>query len=278
MKTLNSLIIISFLCIFSMVGCNGNEGWTKVWTDVYGNPSGKNVTSPGFTFYRDKNGKMIRANAFYDPFKNDSLVVVGQEWVETEGGYGLGGTFIPPFYGWKDVYDLPYQDYTNLKYTDEYGDTQFFTGSAWISPSGVIYEKKDGFAINLAGDNDEESRDSIESLSNRQKAIARNKGIKFANRYALSEDTGIHIAQTVQDYATLVGDKKDGSRTEKDLEDFTRRLSGVDLGQALVAFEQAKNGDKSGIMSLNNDVAIYWRTTPEQSVRILKYWFKEDLK
>jgi len=218
-------------------GCNSGGGSVVVapaWYDVYGNYCGSGNPGPGCNFYSD-----------------------GYKIVDTEDPY----------------YSQNYFTYDTWFYTDSYGVPASYTGYAWQSPDGVLYNG-DGYALNNDGDRD--SKDLIADASEAENRVVTLVGQQFAEKYALSEDKGIQIAKTLNDYATLTKKQK-RSRTAKDLADFSVRLYGVTADKALTAIDQAKAGSSDGLEALNGEVAYHWGTSPETSKTILKTWYKRQL-
>ncbi|MBI3543644.1 MAG: hypothetical protein HY075_10265 [Deltaproteobacteria bacterium] len=172
-----------------------------------------------------------------------------------------------PYYYQSALY---YGDYF---YTDSYGFGQEYVGYAWLSPTGVLYNEW-GNALNE--DADKDSRDVISDVAKQEKAVVTKVGKDFAAKYALSEETGVQIAKTLNDWATLSKRLK-RARTDQDVADFSKRLYGVGVDKAQGALDSAKKGDFSGIESVNKEVATYWGTSPETSKAILKSWYKNEL-
>lgn len=204
-------------------------------------------------------------------------------WYNVYGGY-CGSTLGPGcnFYG--DGYKItasedPYWS-TNYftfgfwTYYDSYGYYQSYTGYGWQSPDGIIYTDS-GYALNNSEDRD--SKDWIADVSDAESKVVSVVGEKFATKYALSADTGLHIARTLNDYATLTKKSKKRARTEQDIADFSKRLYGVTAEKATAAIDDAKKGNPGTLENLNGEVATYWGTSPETSKAILKSWYKHQL-
>jgi hypothetical protein len=240
----NLVLGISVLLMaFSLTGCNYNDNYygggydpyAQPWYDVYGYYCGSGNPSPGCNFYAD-----------------------GQKVADYED----------PYY-YSSSYTL-YYDY--WAYTDSYGYSSSYYGWAWLSPDGVLYDEY-GYALNESHD-DQGGRDLIGDVAQAETQVVTEAGKGFADKYALSEDTGIRVARTLNDWATL--GKKRG-RTEQDVADFSQRLYGVSLDKAKAALNMAKTGDLSGVESVNTDIAKYWSTDPETSKEILEGWYSKQL-
>jgi hypothetical protein len=176
-------------------------------------------------------------------------------------------------------YEDPYYSSSNQfyygqwDYVDSYGYWQTFYGYAWLSPTGVLYDDY-GNALNEEGASD--SRDLIGDVAKAEEQLVTKVGKEFAAKHALSESTGVAIARTLNDWATL-SKKQSRSRTQADVADFSKRLYGVTLDKTTVALDKAKSGDMSGLTAVNADIASHWGTTPETSKAILKGWYKNEL-
>lgn len=173
-----------------------------------------------------------------------------------------------PYYGTNNEFY-----YGTWDYVDSYGYYQSYYGWAWLSTSGILYDDL-GNALNEEGE--EESLDLIGKVAEKEKQVVTAAGKQFASRFALAEATGVSIAKTLNDWATL-SKKEKRSRTEQDIADFSQRLYGVSLDKTKIALDSAKKGDFSAIERVNADVATYWGTSPETSKAILKGWYKQQL-
>ena len=160
-------------------------------------------------------------------------------------------------------YDLWY-------YTDSYGYSSSYLGWAWLSYSGILY---DDYGRALNEDADKDGVDVVTGAAQAAREVVLKQGKTFAERYGLAEEAGVKIATTLNDFAVI---GKSRARTQQDIEDFTKRLYGVDFTEANAALEKAKAGDASGIDGLNGTVAAHWGTNPETSKEILKKWFKDQ--
>ncbi len=158
-------------------------------------------------------------------------------------------------------------------YNDSFGYPQAYTGWGWQSSNGIIYDQY-GYALNEEGAS--ETRELTAEVAQKEEDTAKAAGKLFSEKYALSEDVGVHIAKTLSDWATL-SRRANRARTEADIADFSKRLYGVSLEQTTVALETAKKGDASALVSLNSDVAQFWGTDAQTSAKILKNWYRAEL-
>ncbi len=149
-----------------------------------------------------------------------------------------------------------------------------FTNGFWYSPTGIIYDSF-GNALNAQGENAEISADVIAQSATLEKQVAITAGKSFAQKYALAEDKGILISQTLQSWAILA---KDRARTDADVSEYAKRLYGVELSRAKNAMIlAATTQNQQPLEDLNVDVAAHWGTTPEVSKQILKAWYQQEL-
>jgi hypothetical protein len=158
-------------------------------------------------------------------------------------------------------------------YYDSFGYYSTYVGWAWMSPTGIVYDEY-GRALNESG-SEGDSRDLIADAAGAEQKKIEEAGKEFASRYALSETTGIRIARTLTDWATL-SKRQNRARTAEDVADFSKRLFGVSLGAAQKALDAAKTGNKAPVEAMNSDVARHWGTDPETSSKILKTWFRDQ--
>ncbi len=217
---------------------------------------------------------------------------------------GGGGTVYDPYYSaWYDVYGnycgngYPsagcnfYSDGTKItagqdpyyansfltydywSYTDSYGFYREYMGYGWVSPSGILYDDY-GNALNET-DSEDQGRDVIVNVAKQEKSSAEKMGKNFAEKYALSAVNGVKIAGTLQDWAKI---GRDRSRTNADVNQISKRLYGVDIVKAESAITKAALGDKTELEDVNADVAANWGTSPEVSKKILKTWYRDQLK
>jgi len=214
-------------------GCTGScDPGYTAWYDVYGHYCG-NRPGPGCNFYAD-----------------------GEQIVDVEDPY---------FYNW-------YLDYATWTYTDSYGYRRTYTGYAWLSDSGILYDEY-GYALNKLknGQTGKDLIGDVAALEDKKVAAA---GKAFATKYALAEATGVQIAKTLNDWAVL-GKKR--AKTDADLAAFTKRLYGISLDSAKSAIEVAQQGDMGQLENLNTEVAAHWGTSAETSKAILKSFYKKQL-
>lgn len=224
-----------------LTACGGGGGKKKhhtpdpyyqPWYDVYGYTCGYGAPSPGCNFY--SNGLKI---------------------VDIEDPYFTGSYYL--------IWDTYY-------YYDSYGYSSSYTGWAWQSPNGIIYDDY-GDALN---DNDGKGRDFAADVAQQEKNVVKTAGEYFAAKYGLDSDTGVKVARILKDWAAI---GKDRARTEKDIADFTQRLYGLDFNKVKNALAEAQKGDLSTFDGLIDEAATNWATTPETMKEILKTWYGNQI-
>jgi hypothetical protein len=217
------------------VSGGGGSGYNQAWYDVYGSYCGSGNPTAGCNFYAD--GSKIR-------------------------------DIDDPDYGPHNIF------YNDLwQYTDSYGYVRFYNGSAWLSSTGILYDAY-GNALNETG-GEPASADVIAEVAAKEQQVAQLVGKMLAQKYALADDKGIMISQTLQDWATI---GRDRSRTDADVADVSKRLYGIDANRAKGAIETAlATQSQKPLDDLNVDVAAHWGTSPEVSRQILKNWYKDEV-
>ena len=239
MKLLGLAVVAATLnaCSGTTVVTTGGGGtvdpYYHAWYDVYGNYCVNGYPMSGCNFYAD--GTKISSSG--DPYHNSMTL---------------------------------YYDYWT--YTDSYGYGRSYTGYAWLSSTGILYDNY-GNALNEM-DSDSSSNDVISAASAQESQLNKAVGKAFAQQYALAEDKGITISKTLQDWATL---GRDRARTTADIADMSKRLYGLDADRTMSAFNQALTSQsQQPLEELNVDVAAHWGTSPEVSKKILKSWYKDE--
>ncbi len=198
------------------------------WYDVYGFRCGSGMPGPGCNYYSDG----LKVIDIEDPFFDNS-------------------------------YFLKYGTYT---YYDTYGFLSSYSGWAWQSADGVLYDDF-GNALNQTGG---KSRDIVGDVARSEKSIIKTAGEQFAAKYNLSAETGIKVARVLNDWAKL---GKSRARTAADISDFSKKLYGVDINKIQGAVLEAVKGNKAQLNSVISETATNWATTPETMKEILKSWY-----
>ncbi len=227
-----SAAVAALVAAVLVSGCGGGGSISidygyGAWYDVYGNQCGYSP-GPGCNFYANGLKIIDIEDPYYSP-------------------YNLG-------------YDALWQ------YVDSYGFTQYYSGWAWLSPSGILYDAY-GNALN---ETDSQGRDFAGDVATKEKNVIASAGDYFAKKYALDAATGLRVAKVLNDWATI---GKDRARTEADIADFTKRLYGVDFNKVKGALAEAMKGNNGAMDGVVNEAATSWGTSPETMKEILKSWY-----
>jgi hypothetical protein len=150
-------------------------------------------------------------------------------------------------------------------------DPYYVTGAGeetgqWTSPDGISYSN--GTPLNEADIT--HGKDSITNgAAAKQAAIADNAN-RLQAKYSLSADTSMRVATAMSDWAVLGQSRK---RTAADQDAFSKRLSGMDIGEVNAALESAKSGDLTAFNQAINKAASNWSTSPDTMKHIVGDWF-----
>ncbi len=228
-------ILVVASAMTTMVGCGGGGDKSDPiyagWYNVYGARCGS--LGPGCNYY--SNGLQI---------------------IDVEDPYFNGDYFLE--------YDL-------WAYYDTYGVYSLYSGWAWISPTGVLYDAY-GNALN---EKKSEGRDHVGDVAEVQEKVVAGAASDLAEKYGLSLDTGMHVARTLNDWAVIGQDR---ARTQSDIASVTQKLYGIDVSEVKVALEKAKEGDLAALDAAADKAASNWGTTPETFKEIQKTWFAKQVK
>lgn len=208
-----------------------------------------------------------------------------QPWYNVYGEYCGAGEPRPGCNFYSDGYKIidvedPYfsssyvLEYGYWDYYDSYGNFQTYLGWGWGSYTQIIYDEY-GRALNEI--EEDSGRDIVSEAAEQADAVIEGAGKAFAESYALNEEKGIEIARTLNDWATLTKYRTIRARTEKDIADFSKRLYGVDMKDALAALESAKSGSVGALVEINTDIAKHWGTSPETSETIMRKFYEKQL-
>lgn len=224
--------------LMSACGGGGGGGGSSydphynAWYNVYGNICGHDSPSPGCNYYRN-----------------------GYKIVDLEDPYFKTGYYL---------------EYDTWYYYDSYGYSKTYTGWAWESSNGILYDDY-GDALN---NTDGQGRDFSADVALQEKNVVKSAAEVLAAKYGLSTEVSMKAALALKDYATL---GKDRARTEADIADFTQRLYGVDMNKVKNALAEAQKGDIGAMEGLVDEAATNWATTPETMKEILKSWYGSQL-
>jgi hypothetical protein len=209
--------------------CGGGGPYYTAWYDVYGNYCGNTSPMPGCNFYSD--GTKIQD--YEDPYYANKYLQYSSDWT----------------------------------YTDSYGYTQNYSGYAWLSSDGILFDDF-GNALNEVGQN--AGHDLLGEAADLEAQAIDGAGASLASRFALASDRAVEIARTLNDWAVL---GKSRARTANDVADYGQRLYGVNMTTAQAALQSAAQGNTDALQAVNAQVAAYWGTNPETSQAILATWY-----
>lgn len=202
------------------------------WYDMYGNGCSTGNPRPGCNFYW-YNSKLVK--------------IIDQE----------------------DPYFTAY--YYNLTYDTYYyklnGVTYSFSGFAWVSPTGIIYNEY-GNALNQRNTR---GRDSAAKVARQELKIVEQAGKEFAAKYSLSVEKGIQVARSLNEWSKLGRDRQ---KTEADLASFTEKLYGINYNSIKSALLEAQKGNTDAMRATVAQAAKNWGTNEETMKDILKNWYR----
>jgi hypothetical protein len=234
-------VLLATLAMAALAGSTGCNSTTYVqqqpyytsWYDVYGNYCGNTTPMPGCNFYA--NGNKIQD--YQDPYYSQKFLQYSSDWT----------------------------------YTDSYGFTQNYSGYAWLSSDGILFDDF-GHALNEVDQTD--SHDLLGEAADLEAQAIEGAGASLASRFALASDRAVEIARTLNDWAVL---GKSRARTQQDVADYAQKIYGVSATAAQAALASAEStGDKTALNALNQQVAAYWGTNPETSQAILSAWYTDE--
>jgi hypothetical protein len=198
-----------------------------------------------------------------------------------------------PYYGWYDQYGFEcgnlrpgcnywfptgnWQDkihadedpyyYSNYAGDFEYYSSYYYGGTyyydVWVSRTGIVYDSWSGDALNKANDF-ASGRDVITDVAVAEEKALQSAGSYYATKFGLSDDQGLKIAKTLNDFATLQ------SRSEQDIADFTQRLYGVNFNTLKPALDAATLGDNQPLEAVIDEAAQNFGTSPETMRGVVK--------
>lgn len=198
-----------------------------------------------------------------------------------------------PYYGWYDDYGFecgnlrpgcnywfptgnwsdkiaidedPYYDslyYGDFEYYSSYYYSGVYFNDVWVSRTGIIYDDYSGDALNKAGDF-ASGRDVVTDVAVAEEKALESAGSYYARKFGLSDDQGLKVAKTLNDFATLQ------SRSEQDIADFTQRLYGVNFNTLKPALDSAAMGDNTKLEGVIDQAASNFGTSPEAMRGVIK--------
>jgi hypothetical protein len=221
------------------------------------------------------------------------LMLLAVSFTACNGGGGGGGYVNDPYYGWYDQWgnecgnlapgcnywypsgqwedkilidEDPYY-YSTYPGDFEYYDYFYYGGTyfqdVWVSRTGIIYDSWSGDALNKNNDF-ASGRDVVTDVAQAEQKALESASQYYARKFGLSDDQGMKIAITLNDFATLQ------ERTEQDISDFTKRLYGVDFNSLKPALDAAALGDNSKMTGVIETAASNFGTNPEAMRNVVK--------
>jgi hypothetical protein len=226
---IRSLVIMFALLLGMLVtGCNGGS------TTTSGNVVGGFVW---YDVYGNGCGGLYEGCTYLDP-----------------NGIQKAHWFQDPFYNGfaEPVYKLVYDtDFRALVWA--YG---------YEGINQVFYDYYTYRAINEG--NEEKGRDILSTIGQRVEDMVRNAGKQWAEKHGVELSVGLKVAQAAHDWNKIA---KTRERTEADLIQFTKRLTGAKEGDITRAL---KEGDRKSIDAVVEEAAQTWGTSPEQMKSIVR--------
>jgi hypothetical protein len=107
-------------------------------------------------------------------------------------------------------------------------------------------------------------RDILTGLTEEEERSAEEAGREFAARNALSDEQGIRAVRITRDFAQLQ------TRSAADLEDFARRLYGVNPSEVVAAFQESQMGNREKMNELVERAAAHFGTTPDNMKEVIR--------
>jgi hypothetical protein len=200
--------------------------------------------------------------------------VVTQAWYNVYGQY-CGASLAPGCDFYSDGTKITYNqsplyaplEYNTWYYTDVFGYSQTYTGWGRLTSDGLLYDDT-GRALNA---NQSHNRDTITNAAAARRATIRGAANALAAKYGLEASTAMNVATALNDWA-LIG--KSRKRTADDVAAFTKRLTGLNIGEVDAAMEAAAKGDASAVDQAVEKAARNWSTSPDTMKQILRDWFQ----
>ncbi len=109
-----------------------------------------------------------------------------------------------------------------------------------------------------------DSRDILTGLAEADERNVEEAGREFATRHSLSDEQGIRAVRITRDFAQLQ------TRSAADLEDFARRLYGVNPSEVVAALQEGQMGNRERMNELVEQAAAHFGTTPSTMKEIIR--------
>ena len=108
------------------------------------------------------------------------------------------------------------------------------------------------------------SHDMVTDIAQAEQQMLQVQAKHYANKFSLSEDQGMKIAKTLNDFNALQ------NRSDKDVADFAQRLYGVSPTKIVAAAGKAQAGDNTDMNALVAEAAKNFNTTSDNMKSIVK--------
>jgi hypothetical protein len=108
------------------------------------------------------------------------------------------------------------------------------------------------------------SRDMITDIAQAEQQMLSNQAKHYATKFSLSEEQGMKIAKTINDFNTVQ------SRSDKDVAEFAQRLYGVNPSKIVSAVGAAQAGDNAQLNDVVAEAAKNFNTTSDNMKQIVK--------
>ncbi len=204
--------------------------------------------------------KLDYANEFVDNLTNDpnaldyfflekAYTIRGGGWILVEDDFGEMRAV--------DIYSLVRDTYAwDLDYFTDYSKpVDYLGGDVWEDYNGNLYEEK------------VTSKKDLEKMaSDLEKLKVESLGESFAERFGLSEERGLQVANMVNNWKKV---SKSRGMTEADADAFSKKVLGFNLTTGIKAMQDFNSGNTKPLESL---VAVAAKTngvSPEQMNTIL---------
>lgn len=116
------------------------------------------------------------------------------------------------------------------------------------------------------------SRDILTGLAEEDERSAEEAGREFAARHSLSDEQGMRAVRITRDFAQLQ------TRSAADLEDFSRRLYGVNPAEVVSALHEGQMGNREKMNELVEQAAAHFGTTPQIMKEVIQDLHGEALR
>ena len=108
------------------------------------------------------------------------------------------------------------------------------------------------------------SHDMITDMAQAEQQMLQAQAKHYATKFSLSEDQGMKIAKTINDFNTVQ------NRSDKDVADFAQRLYGVSPTKIVAAAGKAQAGNSSELNDVVAEAAKNFNTTSDNMKSIVK--------